>query len=303
MMLGMRMRWTRAALLAVLMLAGGCFANDAEGPVESGLAERDIRVAEATAGERADGICLTDTSQGSEGIIYVTAHQVVDGQLGAACFGSEQDVLLQAWTVLSDIVPAGQLRDLAVFSGVTGGDSGDSTTLAFVQMADDDGSIFEMAVNLDTAMDDQGELARTLVHEFSHIFTAVPTELDRTVEPQDCDGYDNGEGCHVPGSVMQDWHDRFWSNVDFDASEGDQPDDAAERCELDAGYFGEYGATSPEEDFAEAFAAFVVQADAATDGQQERLDWIAEFPGFVEFRDRAAATGWGPQDNTFGACG
>ena len=80
-------------------------------------------------------------------------------------------------------------------------------------------------------------------------------------------------------------------------------DDADERCADDDGFFGPYAATDPEEDFAEAFSAFVFRLDPATDGQSARLDWIEAQPGLTEFRDNADAAGLTPLDNNFDVCG
>lgn len=255
------------------------------------------------ASDGTDTDCLTDRAAGEEGAIFVSAYDIADGQLNGLCFGDDDDQLLDSWELLNQLVPAGQLRDLTTFSGFTAGAAGDQTTLAFVQAADDDGSQFEMSVNLDEAANDRAELARTLVHEFTHVFTAVPSELDRTVDPDDCGTYDGGEGCYRTGSVMADWHSRFWAEVPFDPSRDADEDGSAERCDADPGYFGQYAATSPEEDFAESFAAFAMNVEADTSGQQERLDWLGQFGGFEEFRTLAEQAGFAPQDNTFGTCG
>lgn len=76
-----------------------------------------------------------------------------------------------------------------------------------------------------------------------------------------------------------------------------------DRRRFDDGYFGAYAATNPEEDFAEAFSAYVFDLEAMTDGQQDRLDWIDARPGLAEFRDRARAAGLTPLENRFDICG
>ena len=85
----------------------------------------------------------------------------------------------------------------------------------------------------------------------------------------------------------------------FEESEAD----ADARCAEDDGFFGPYAATNPEEDFAEAFSAFVFRVEPETDGQDDRLVWIAAQPGLAEFRDRADAAGMTPLANNFDICG
>lgn len=252
----------------------------------------------------ADTPCLENEGDPLPGITFTVAHQVVDGQLGATCFGSEDDTLLSAWYILSDITPPGQLRDLTVFAGFEGAGN-ESSTLAYVVPVDDDGSQFQMAVNLPMSRDDWDETALTMAHEFSHVFTAVPNELDRFAAQGDCGTYESVDGCYIEGSVLADWYQRFWPRFGYDPSGGQEADeiDGEARCDANPGFFGSYGASNPEEDFAESFAAYVMRVDALSSAQQEKLDWIDGFAGLREFRERAEATGYGPFANNFGACG
>ena len=244
-----------------------------------------------------------DASEDQSGIEFELAYRVIDGQLADTCFGSPDPVVEDAWQVLVDIVPAGQLRDLTTFAGYASTEDPDGEaglTLAFVQTLDDDGTQFLMAVNTEATENDPDEATLTMVHEFTHVFTALPTELDRTVDVEDCETFDNGEGCYIEGSILAEWYNLFWPNAPGDPTD---ESDANERCDVDAGFFGSYAASTPEEDFAEAFSAYVLRVEANTDGQQRRLDWIDQQPGLQEFKDRAIDQGYGPQANNFETCG
>lgn len=72
---------------------------------------------------------------------------------------------------------------------------------------------------------------------------------------------------------------------------------------MNPGFLGPYSASNPEEDFAETFSAFVYRLEATTPEVQAKLDWMADQPGLVEFRDRADAAGLGPLPNRFEPCG
>ena len=250
---------------------------------------------------RDDGQCLPDDEAESDesGVEFNLAYQVVNGELGAVCFGSPDETVEGAWKVLADLVPPGQLRDLAVFAGFSSAET-EGVTLAFVQRLDDDGTQFLMAVNIAETQADPDEATLTMAHEFTHVFTALPGEIDRFIEPEDCTTFDNGEGCYRDDSILNEWFQTFWPNAPGDPTaeaEGEQ------RCSLDAGFFGSYAASTPEEDFAEAFSAYVLRVEAKTDGQQQRLDWIDRQPGLREYRDRAIALGYGPQAHNFDRCG
>jgi len=179
-------------------------------------------------------------------------------------------------------------------------------TLAFVSAVDSDGTGFQMSINTVDANADPDELLLTLAHEFTHVFTATPDQLDRTDEAiDDCVTYFNGEGCYLDDSLMSDWISEFWDPdvlATVDPLE-ESVEDADARCVDDDGFFGPYAASNPEEDFAEAFSAYVFDLGPATDGQAERLEWIAAQPGLAEFRDRAEAAGLTPLANNFEVCG
>ncbi len=243
---------------------------------------------------------------GDEDFVFTSAYEVIDGELGELCFGADDDTILDAWEALATITPQGQLDDLVLFGGfVADGGSADGT-LAFVNAIDSDGSGFQMSINTVDAAADPDELLLTIAHEFSHVFTATGEQLDRSDEAIDeCATYLNGEGCYADDALMIEWIVEFWDpgvlgGVDPTT---DSVDGAEDRCVDDDGFFGSYAATNPEEDFAEAFSAFVFGLDPLTDGQAERLTWIAAQPGLVEFRERAAAAGMTPLANNFDHCG
>ena len=314
----------RAALAMVVVLglgASGCGS-------ESAPSSTDVEVAEpagvdqggtdpADAGgidpelTRDDVDCDAEALGEDEQTQFIDAYYVVDGTLGAVCFGEEDPTMTKAWTSLATITPPDQLNDLALFAGF--GSSGGAeeeeqgTTLAFVNVIDDEGTAFQMSVNLDAYDEDPEQAALTMAHEFSHVFTATTNQLDRSPEAAEaCDTYFNGEGCYLPDSLMAAWIERFW---DADALAGVDPDkdvgidDGADLCAADPSYLGPYAASTPEEDFAEMFAAFVYQVEPPTPEVQEKLDWLADQPGVAEFRDRAVDAGLGPLEGAFEGCG
>ena len=279
----------------LLALAGAACGSDGTGGQSSGAFPDD----EVDCSEQA----LTG---GDEGFVFTSAYVVADGELGELCFGADDPVIVDAWESLATIAPRVQLADLLLFAGFEPDGDDEADTLAFVNSIDADGSAFQMSVNTLDAVADPDELLLTLAHEFSHVFTATSTQLDRTDETIDeCDTWFNGEGCYVDDSLMLAWIDEFWTGPVLDSVDPleDSPADADARCDQDDGFFGPYAATNPEEDFAEAFSAFVLELEPVTEGQAERLDWIAEQSGLAEFRDRAIAAGLTPLANDFDVCG
>ena len=295
-----------AVVLVVSALMAACESGDGVVDIERAVSDEsavESAVASATGLANCSEEALT---AGDEEFVFTSAYDVIDGDLADVCFGTADPAIVDAWNDLATITPPGQLTDLALFGGFEPNGDEAAETLAFVSAIDADGSQFQMSVNTVQAAGDPDELLLTLAHEFSHVFTATSTQLDRTDEAIDaCDTHFNGDGCYLPESLMLAWIDAFWGDdllAGLDPLE-DSPDAAEERCSLDEGFFGVYAATNPEEDFAEAFSAFVFRVGPATDGQAARVDWIEQQPGLAEFRDRADAAGMTPLTNNFDICG
>lgn len=236
---------------------------------------------------------------------FVVAHVVVNGNLGEPCFGEPDPRLLRAWQILSLITPEGQLRDLGVFSGFRSTEI-DQTTLAFVNPLDYDSSIFQMSINLVEAELDPDELMLTMAHEFAHVFTTQPSQIDYDVYPKDCDTWHNLRGCYVEGSLLAEWVDLFWDEGRIEQVNRKQEpssETGSERCVFDASFLGPYSASHPEEDFAESFSAFVFQLDVGSRDLEEKMEWFARQPGLAEFRNRAVEANLGPLPNRFERCG
>jgi hypothetical protein len=306
------MNKTSAAVLVALgLLVASCGSSD-----ETSLDTAPQNTSDAVVADAAEAVDLSLTRDdvdcspeavGSDDEEFTTVHVVVDGVLGAPCLGDVDATLLEAWDALAILAPTLALADLGLFGGFTGNPESDEVTLAFVNALDDDGTLFQMSINLDAYRDDADQSYLTMAHEFSHVFTQLPSQLDRSAEAEEtCTTYYNGDGCFFDDSLMALYISEFWPEDLL--AELDPPDVAAtvesgeERCELNADFLGPYAASNPEEDFAETFSAYVfeIPVDPALD---DKIAWMAAQPGLAEFNDRAAAAGLTPLDNPFDLCG
>lgn len=303
----MKLRMLTPILFGVIALVLVLAACGSETTDDGALDESSSEPLPDNGSARDDVACDGESLGEDENVRFLGAHYVVDGQLGALCYGEEDDTIFTAWAQLVAITPPAQLNDLFLFAGFGEDSSSESETLAFVNTVDDEGSGFQMSINLDAYDADPDEAALTVAHEFSHVFTSTEDQLDRSVfSAAECDTYYNSEGCFVPGSVMAEWIDMFWGNGlidEINPEEDPEPEDGERRCALDGQFLGPYAASNPEEDFAEAFSAYVFQVSPVSDEVQEKFDWIDEQPGLAEFRDRAEQAGLGPLDNNFESCG
>ena len=142
---------------------------------------------------------------------FLVAHMVVQGNLGAPCFGDTDERLLRAWHVLATITPPGQLHDLGIFGGFVSLEP-DQTTLAFVNTLPENPALYQMSINLEQAELDPDELAMTMAHEFAHVLTSNLSPIDRTIYPKDCRTWHNYRGCYTEDSLMWAWVQEFWGD-------------------------------------------------------------------------------------------
>ena len=236
---------------------------------------------------------------------YLVAHMVVQGNLGAPCFGDIDERLMRAWHVLATITPPGQLHDLGIFGGFVSLES-DQTTLAFVNTLPGNPALYQMSINLEQAERDPDELAMTMAHEFAHVLTSNPSQVDRTVFPKDCRTWHNYRGCYTEDSLMWAWVQEFWGDgIIGGVNPKVEPSRATgeARCNRSAAYFGPYAASHPEEDFAESFSAFVFRVEVNSPEQQAKMEWFARRPELAEFRNRSVEAGLPPLPNRFERCG
>lgn len=296
------MKRALAVAIVLLGLLAGCGSDSS-----TATAPEIISSGDAAGPGRGAPDCSEEEVGSSDETPFTVVHYVDDGALGAVCLGAEDPILRDAWDALATIASPAELALLGLFGGFTDPETGDSdeSTYAFVTPPTT-GDTFQMAVNLPAFEADPDEALLTIAHEFSHVFTSVPSELDRSEEAAaTCTTYLAANGCFVPGSLIAEWVDRFWSpwidEIDPDAEATVAAGE--DRCAADPGFFGPYAASDPEEDFAESFSAFVFRIPANGPRQQARLDLMAARPELTEYRERADAAGLTPRPNTFDRCG
>jgi hypothetical protein len=134
-----------------------------------------------------------------------------------------------------------------------------------------------------TGSDTPDELDRTMIHEFTHLFTLRASQVDDTVSEDDCPLYDNG-GCPLPGSYLEAWETDFWPDAaDPSFSESDR---ARDRRYTKSEFVTDYAATNPDEDIAETFASWVVDdvKDVPGTVRDRKLHFFEAYPELVQLK-------------------
>lgn len=239
-----------------------------------------------------------------DSVRFTTAYQAKDGKLVGVCVGEPNPVLVDAWQKLTTFTTPEQLGHITVFSAFE--TKKNSDTLAFVQGIGDTEADFMMSLNTAEATKNETELWLTLIHEYSHIHTGLPDQLDlTTTHKNDCTTYFSGDGCYRQQSHLAQWTQEFWTKDQLTRVDPQNPDEdaALDRCERNNHFFGPYAATNPEEDFAESFAAMVGRVPPHTDGQRKKIEWLEQRPDLLGFKERASQANIGPFPHTFDPCG
>lgn len=147
-------------------------------------------------------------------------------------------------------------------------------------------------IEVNTAyLDDPDALAAVIVHEVAHL---ISLQDDQFVLGLSCEQVEIPEGCMAPGSVLADFHARFWAGYSGLVPESD--DSGA--CDVPAGdafqaahpgdFVTAYAASCLEEDLAETFAHFVLSEQE--DWPQEsavvraKLEFMLARPGLAQRR-------------------
>lgn len=144
------------------------------------------------------------------------------------------------------------------------GDAEDSSTMAYVLQSEDP-TLWTLAANLAFASEDD-LLISTLVHEYAHILSLSPDQVDP--DAQTCDTLQLDEGCALPDSAIYEFYEQFWRDYGDDAPDPTNADsDVADAFYADHedDFVSDYAATNVVEDFAETFMTFVIEDEPSGD--------------------------------------
>ncbi len=130
-------------------------------------------------------------------------------------------------------------------------------------------------LNVDTNLRGE-ELDYLLLHEFGHVLTLDLAEMTLLVDPSACATVAVDISCANVGSVVDRFTTRFWS-VEM-AETATEPDGAEALYEADpTRWISRYSATSPVEDIAETWTAFVLRerpVGASVADEKIRFFWV-----------------------------
>lgn len=234
----------------------------------------------------------------TEGTEHKLATYLVNGDmLSAPTFLSAPDDLvsfqqdtatqMDIWKMFTTMIPASRrelVNEYVVFT------DGSFELLAAVEKADVPGK-WALQVDIVDAKD-RLALSATLLHEFAHLLTLNSTQTESDTFA--CTTEYVNPGCGRPGSYMELFYQRFWSDI-FEEwqiiNAITNPDDWNDRMDKFYGthqneFLTAYSATEPAEDIAEAWMFFILspQPMGETTVAEDKILFFYDFPELVQLR-------------------
>jgi hypothetical protein len=221
----------------------------------------------------------------------------------------QKDLALQneGWKIFADLIPPQNRQMVAQYNTFT---DGYSNTLAAVDQTSDDPSQWMLEVDV-ADLQDKDSFVFTMIHEYAHILTLNASQVTPDQEIVDdpynlslqeskdaaCQNYFAGTGCSYADSYVDDFYNRFWTDIndewqEIDALQYDVEDftpyyDALYhfyKAHQDQ-FVDDYATTHPTEDIAESFAYFVFSPKPTGNSiKEQKIAFFYEYPELVELR-------------------
>lgn len=189
-----------------------------------------------------------------------------------------QEELEQLWQTMLEVMPEGAFDDFIRFCVFT---DGEGETMAYVMPRDFSGRRWEIYVDPADAHDGQVFL-ETVLHEYCHYLT-LNSEQATYTENQTLDTYNEVGLVSMPGSYLDDFYQRFWTDYLDDRLVNMDSYNFFLRHDDD--FITDYASTDPSEDICESFTYFVLRDKAAGEAVwEQKLNFFYDYPELVEFR-------------------
>lgn len=207
---------------------------------------------------------------GDEGITVLTTYDVDNKDeaiyTNANISKEEMDYHANLWFSFSWLIPEKYRDDINRFEVFESGD-----TLAYVSLHDKYGKYWTLGMN-NKNIELASETLVTYLHEYAHFLSLNQIQIDYWEDEKGCKSlYLQDSGCFYKDAYLNDFYKRFW--------------ESGGNGELEDFYVSKYAMTSPEEDFAESFAHFVLtQTPTGDTVREQKLLFFYQFEDLVELR-------------------
>lgn len=172
-------------------------------------------------------------------------------------------------------------------------DDGDGDYDAFVQTIPPTHDLWTFAVHEDILNDVASEAnTELIVHEFAHILSYDSPTNSAAVGTKSCHSY-FADGCPDRNAFLMLFVQEFWSSTELSRVERyrsvrnplDEAFDYYDSIEDEEWFITDYASVSPEEDFAESFASYVMDRPIDDDTlAEQKVWWFDQYPELKTMR-------------------
>jgi hypothetical protein len=216
-------------------------------------------------------------------------YHVKTGELGAFVSGSNNNQYRDVWSFYTQLVPQDERKGITVYAIFA--PKGDSKDKAGYVTLNGDKSSWILAVNPDAPPGGRWEQADTLVHETMHTLSIGGEQTDLSATHCSVD-LGQAVGGPKPGSYLDAYIKRFWTPLlaQWEQAEKNKTLEAFYK-EHASEFTRDYAATSPSEDIAESFAAYVLNTPNVPPGVVAKEKFFEAYPELVAIKTYAQEHG------------
>lgn len=203
------------------------------------------------------------------------ASEAVDGRFevnNGVLVGDPTPEQQALWHAFTSLIPARWVNTISAFEIIS-----DPETSGYVYPDENDPGKFVLGLN-SIELNEPQELNHTIIHEFAHILTLNPNQVDGILElgnSGSCPTLALDEGCTDAESYINQFNSQFGSQ---------------ESDNIDTDFVSEYASSNIAEDIAESFTAFVLRdrTQGVTVADQ-KINFFYIFPALVQIRQQIRA--------------
>ena len=207
------------------------------------------------------------------------------------------------WNYFASVIPSEARTEVSEFSIFTDG-TGNHLAAVGPILSDPKQWILQVDI-VDSG--NYHDLTYTLIHEQGHLITLNAEQVtpstaifkypdNKTIYEQEvsaCPQYFPGEGCSTPDSYINEFYNRFWTDLyaDWQPIDLERDEDVRNRMLEDFytiyadQFLTKYAATSPSEDIAESWAFFILSPKPELNSiANEKILFFYEYPELVQLR-------------------
>lgn len=184
------------------------------------------------------------------------------------------------WNKVKRIIPRKYLNMIRVFEINT---DGEGNNMAYVVQEDDNGKNWRLGVDIEDLIKSEGEIGyefeNTVLHEFAHILTLNPSQMQNNIINSNT--YVVDEGSLKEDSYLNLFYQKFWKKIikDFDNS------DMFYR-KYSNQFLTDYAMTNPVEDLAESYYHFVLKDKPSGNSiKEKKIKFFYDFEELVKQRN------------------